>query len=666
MGKQKSFKANPDTSTVTTSATTAVSAGILFSAFDDSPGAEFFALVTHNIGRHQLRIFNTRSGTVSNDFSSENKESFTSLSWGNVVDNADLAKESKANKRRKSLHTTKVVALGTNTGAIVIYSLAHGSIVKRLTNAHTTPVTDFVLNKAGTKGYSVAEDNYIVEWDIIEEKEKSKWKANEKSVRKLALSHDETKLAVAGHTISLWNLNDQKVFKKFTGHASAVKELLFSNQDDILVSIGDDDRYVNVWDAQSTNNNTNNLTALTLENNVIQIDFNESSVLAVSEDGTTGIWQNASSPAIAGSSSSGPKNRRKMARATTKQPDSTISVVSSTSEDQIIPILSARFVNDNDDNKAVMIARGSSIKPSFEIVQYVNEESGAVRDNIVLTRQAAINNLMNTGSVAANNLKTTQKSYNESSVKVIGNTDFAIKAPTMEDHTLEQQQQQQQQQTESLTEPSLEQRLNEMGVEGAETIKNEKIKKKFNKPPTPSAGSLQQVLLQALHSGDKALLEACLTQEKAEIVNTTVQRLPTAYVIPLMLQLIAKFQNSPGRGSGLLIWIKAVLLTHTTYLMTVPDLVAQLSTFYQALDARLAVFPKLLALRGRLDLIQNQINNRSRFSQQEEDMENNVMGVYVEEDSDDEAEQEEVAMSEDDEYMSEDEEMEEYDDENDL
>ena len=33
------------------------------------------------------------------------------------------------------------------------------------------PVTDFVLNKAGTKGYSISEDNYVVEWDIEHEKE---------------------------------------------------------------------------------------------------------------------------------------------------------------------------------------------------------------------------------------------------------------------------------------------------------------------------------------------------------------------------------------------------------------------------------------------------------------------------------------------------------------
>lgn len=63
---------------------------------------------------------------------------------------------------------TKVVILGTQSGTIVMYSLAHGDIVKRLEGVHTLPIVDFVLNKAGTKGYSISEDNYIVEWDIEE------------------------------------------------------------------------------------------------------------------------------------------------------------------------------------------------------------------------------------------------------------------------------------------------------------------------------------------------------------------------------------------------------------------------------------------------------------------------------------------------------------------
>lgn len=43
----------------------------------------------------------------------------------------------------------------------------------------------------------------------------SKWKADAKNVRRLKLSHSETKLATAGHTISLWDLAERKVIKVF-------------------------------------------------------------------------------------------------------------------------------------------------------------------------------------------------------------------------------------------------------------------------------------------------------------------------------------------------------------------------------------------------------------------------------------------------------------------
>lgn len=170
-----------------------------------------------------------------------------------------------------------------------------------------------------------------------------------------------------------------------------------------MISIADDDRYINVWDAQSTNNNANNLTALTLENNASQIDFSEteSSVLAVAEDGTVGIWENASSTGVA----SAPRHRRKAARVTTRQPESNIKVIATSEDDNetIIPVLSASFVSDHN-GKAVMIARGSSFMPSFEVVRYVNEETGAVLDDIVLTRQQQGNNLVDDASVAMNNL----------------------------------------------------------------------------------------------------------------------------------------------------------------------------------------------------------------------------------------------------------------------
>ncbi|KAG1375378.1 hypothetical protein G6F61_008523 [Rhizopus arrhizus] len=656
MGKAP-IKRNPDTSIVETSANPSENAGIVLSAFDKSATAEYFALISMAMDRHRLRIFNVRSGTVSNDYSTKEKERVTCLTWGDIKDNSDLqANTVQAFKKKKSgtAPLSKAIALGMQSGSISLYSLSHGIVIKRLENAHTTPISDFVMTKDGSRGYSVAEDNYIVEWDIEEAKEVSKWKADAKNVRKLKLSHDETKLATAGHTITLWDLTTHTVIKKFTGHASMVKELAFSPQDDLLVSSAEDDRYINVWDAQTTNTNTNNVAALTVENNVSHIDFSttEPAVLAVTDEGLVGVWENPSlvTPQVTG-------HKRKMMRSMTKEPDANVKVVSTAEENKLIPILAAQFVTDNG-GKSIMTARGSSIKPSFEVVKYVNEETGAILRDIELFRQPVTNYLIDSASIAVNNLRTTKKTYDESTVTVIGNSDFVVKAPTMAENHEESVE----------AEQTIEQKLLSLDVADTNEQKHKKNKKKT--VVTPAAGSLQTVLVQALHSNDTSLLEACLQFTKRDVIENTIRRLPTEYLIPLLLDLITRFQEKPGRAPALLIWIQSILLIHTAYLMTVPNLVGKLSNFYQALDTRLGVFPKLLALRGRLDVVQSQVNVKSYSNINDKELERAQVAehVYVEEDSDDEAEAEEDMMEDisEHEYMDEDalseEEAEESDD----
>ena len=63
----------------------------------------------------------------------------------------------------------KVIALGSQTGSIIIYSISHGSVIKTLSRTHASPVNDFVFTKDGKKGYSCSEDMNIVEWDINNE-----------------------------------------------------------------------------------------------------------------------------------------------------------------------------------------------------------------------------------------------------------------------------------------------------------------------------------------------------------------------------------------------------------------------------------------------------------------------------------------------------------------
>ena len=129
----------------------------------------------------------------------------------------------------------------------------------------------------------------------------------------------------------------------------------------------------------------------------------------------------------------------------------------------------------------------------------------------------------------------------------------------------------------------------------------------------PKAGSLQQMLIQALHTDDSVLLEKCLavslfsffsflfsifyflfsifyfyflfffflkTRKKIffflnykvsnpTVIRKTIQRLPSPYVVPFLTQIISRFQKKPNRGSYLAIWIREILMNHTAYLTTV-------------------------------------------------------------------------------------------------
>lgn len=196
---------------------------------------------------------------------------------------------------------------------------------------------------------------------------------------------------------------------------------------------------------------------------------------------------------------------------------------------------------------------------------------------------------------------------------------------------------------------TIEQKLQAMEMvdendDAGSTANNKKRTKKSTKfgRTAPSSQSLQAALVQALHSKDTALLEGCLRQRNTDVIATTVRRLPTSYVIPLLLQLIDKFQEKPVRAQEIMDWIKPVLQIHTAYLMTVPDLVGKLSNFYQVMDTRVSVLPKLQTLTGRLDIVTTQIDTRAHklgSLHQHTNKDEKPRSVYVEQVSDDEDEQ---------------------------
>ncbi|KAF9903240.1 WD repeat-containing protein 43 [Linnemannia zychae] len=617
-----------------------VSSAVIFHSSFSPEGAHNYCIITPGADRYRLRVFDTATGNLKNDY--EEKEGdgkWTCVRWGHI---SEVASKQRRNGPSAAGNRSAVLALGHTNGQISIYSLAHGQVLHQLSGSHTGKVNDFCFSANGTRGFSAGEDGLICEWDISQGAEMSKFHADNKSVKKIQLDHEENMLLTAGHNMKLWDLTSREIIKSFTGHASAITNVVFSANDKFLASTAEQDRFINLWDCTRDNQQEGNITALTLDNTVSHIDISPNNeVLAISEEGTAGLWQNAQT--ASGTSSVGSKVSKKK-RYTTRACDCIIKIESSRDGRVVIPLLGGAFTPQGQ----MILARGSNIKPVFEKVDFQNEDGSLKEKEMVLTRTPITGFLMDESAQTASNVKATKKSYDESAVTVVGAADFAMAQPALAEAVNEDEQDNDDDEGEDSD--SEEKRAD--GLEGRtmeEKLKDltvERTSRKSKHYPTPKANSLQQMLIQALHSNDLQLLEACLTYSNVEVIRNTVRRLPAAYVIPFLTQAIHKFQQKPSRGEALLEWIKAVLLIHTAYLMTVPDLIKKLSNFYQTLDSRVSAYEKLSNLNGRLDLLMSR--SELRRNADIDDTANEAQTVYREDEDDDDEDDEDMDLEDED------------------
>eukprot|EP00977_Amphora_coffeiformis_P000011 scaffold5_cov169-Amphora_coffeaeformis.AAC.11 len=112
--------------------------------------------------------------------------------------------------------------------------------------------------------------------------------------------------------------------------------------------------------------------------------------------------------------------------------------------------------------------------------------------------------------------------------------------------------------------------------------------------------SLTELLEQALQSTDKSMLEQVLPTNDDQKVEATCERLSDEHLLLLLQELTARLASTPGRASQLCVWFKAVLKTGRIRSME------HLQPLYNILEERLAIFPALLKLEGRLTAMVNQ------------------------------------------------------------
>src|SRR5690606_27678553 len=124
-------------------------------------------------------------------------------------------------------------------------------------------------------------------------------------------------------------------------------------------------------------------------------------------------------------------------------------------------------------------------------------------------------------------------------------------------------------------------------------------------------GSLTTVLSQALKTNDKSLLESCFQVTDSKVILATIRRLESPLAVKLLEKLAERIARKPGRAGSLGTWVRWTLVAHGGYLVSLPNLVKTLSTLHGTLTTRAAALPRLLALQGRLDMLNAQLELRN-------------------------------------------------------
>ena len=158
----------------------------------------------------------------------------------------------------------------------------------------------------------------------------------------------------------------------------------------------------------------------------------------------------------------------------------------------------------------------------------------------------------------------------------------------------------------------------------------------------PSGLSLGTVLTQSLRTNDVNLLETCFHEKDLAIVRATIERIESSLATILLERLAERLHSRPGRAGTLMVWIQWTLVAHGGYLASQPPLMRKLSSLHRVVGERANSLPSLLALKGKLDMLEAQMNlrkamqARSRIKTLDEGDEEGVIYVEGQEDSESE------------------------------
>ncbi|XP_070698664.1 WD repeat-containing protein 43 isoform X1 [Pempheris klunzingeri] len=601
-----------------------------------SPKARQYLALCAQDGR--LRIWNTDSKTLHREYvpSAHLSATCICIAWGPCR----TVKEGPQRKKRKSEagqveEKADLLAMGTAAGSVLIYSTVKGALHCTLDGGHSGGVNCVQWHPEDSLLYSGSDDTNIVEWDLQTGKTRSKWKADRAAVTSLCVSPDGKLLLSAGQIIKMWDLDTKEIYRKFTGHSTAVTTLRFAttrppdSNSLYFLSGAAHDRLLSVWQVREDGKDKNSVVSFTLTDEPQHIDLVASNskeeavrMAVVCKDGQLHLFEHFLN---------GPCKKP-------FSPSCTVQMSDTKDSPMPIPLLAAAL---GADTRTVVLAYGNHLQPVMEKVEINTAER-----HVCLTRDVQTSLSLSMESTV-------------SKVKTpIVNAKSKVLVPGLPGHQAPvrgtvQGSEKRKKDTET-KQMSIAERLGEIDLSTVST----------GKGAPKGTASLQTdnfavLLVQGLESRDANILNKVFQTRKDMVIKKTVARIPLPAVLPLVEELTKRLQGHPFTAVLMVRWLKAVLMHHTSYLASLPDLVTQLGVLYHMIESRVKMFHKLTKLHGKLYLLTTQVAT-SDSNKTVTDVDRTAKLVYEDESSDeDEASDDEGLRDEDSDNWEEEEAMDE-------
>ncbi|XP_061599370.1 WD repeat-containing protein 43 [Cololabis saira] len=588
-----------------------------------SPKSRQYLALCAQDGR--LRIWNTDSKTLQQEYvpSAHLSATCTCICWGPCRS----VKEGPQRKKRKSeaVHVEEkadLLAMGTAAGSVLIYSTAKGALHCTLDGGHSGGVNCVHWHPEDSLLYSGSDDTYIVEWDLQTGKTRSKWKADRAAVTSLCVSPDGKLLLSAGNTIKMWDLDTKEVYRKFTGHSTAVTTLRFATTRPpdsnglYFLSGASHDRLLSVWQVREDGKDKNSVVSFTLTDEPQHIDVVASNgkeeavrLAVVCKDSQLHLFEHFLN---------GPCKKP-------LSPSCSVQLSDTKESPMPIPLLAATL---GVEAQSVLLAYGSHLHPVIE-----RAEINTAERHVCLTRD-----------VQTSMALTMESTVSKVKTPVV-NAKSKVLVPGLPGHQAPAkgrppQGSEKRKKDTGAKEMSIAERLGEIDLSAISGEGGTKV-----------AASLQTdnfvvLLVQGLESKDNSILNKVLQTRKEFIIKKTVARLPLPAVLPLVEELTKRLQGHPASAFLMVRWLKAVLMHHTSYLASLPDLVSQLGVLYHMIESRVKMFHKLTKLHGKLYLLTTQVA-ASDSSNTVSDVDHTAKLVYEEESSDEDEASDDEALPDD-------------------